>query len=324
MRRARIAVVVPTFRRPDLLQRCLSALREQDLEKDAYEIVVADDGPDEATARVVSIVAGRTGGPAIHYVSVTGTQGPAGARNRGWRFADAPLVGFTDDDTIPDRGWLRAGIEALESGADAAVGRTVVPIPPQPTDYQRGIAGLQAAEFITANCFVTRRALEAVGGFDERYERAWREDSDLQFALMERGYHIVSAPEAIVTHPARPAPWGISMRQQRQVMYDALLYRKYPRYYRQRIRPVPPLGYYAIVAALVSFVAGLFMQQVGLALAGFAVWLALTAAFCYQRLRGASLSWRHVLEMVVTSALIPPLALFWRVVGSVRYRVAFC
>jgi len=31
-----------------------------------------------------------------------------------------------------------------------------------------------------------------------------------------------------------------------------------------------------------------------------------------------------VLEMVVTSALIPPLALFWRVVGSVRYRVAFC
>jgi len=28
----------------------------------------------------------------------------------------------------------------------------------------------------------------------------------------------------------------------------------------------------------------------------------------------------HVAEMLLTSALIPPLAVFWRVVGCVRYR----
>ncbi|MFA9441921.1 glycosyltransferase family 2 protein [Uliginosibacterium sp. sgz301328] len=318
-----IAVVVPTYRRPQLLHRCLVALCAQNVDKDLYEIIVADDGPDDGTALIVSAIANQPGGPGIRYVPVVDTQGPAGARNRGWRSAHTPLIAFTDDDTIPDCGWLRAGLEALASGADAAVGRTVVPTPDPPTDYERDIAGLQKAEFITANCFVTRRALEAVGGFDERYQLAWREDSDLQFALMESGHRIVAAPEATITHPVRPAPWGVSVRLQRKVMYDALLYRKYPRQYRQRIRPVPPLDYYAIVVALLAMPVGLFIGRIGMTYAGLAIWLVLTAAFCQRRLKGASRSWSHVAEMVVTSTLIPPLALFWRAVGGLRYRVMF-
>lgn len=318
-----ITVVVPTFRRPQLLQRCLVALCAQDMDPEDYEIIVADDGPDTATARTVATMSAQPGCPPIRYLPVLGTQGPAGARNRGWRSSRTRLIAFTDDDTIPQPDWLRAGLEALRRGADAAVGRTVVPTSEPPTDYERGVAGLERAEFITANCFVSRRALEHVGGFDERYERAWREDSDLQFALLEHGYRIAPAPDAIVIHPVRPARWGVSMAQQRQVMYDALLYRKYPRHYRERIRPLPPLDYYAIAIAILATVLGLLIGHIAVAIAGLVAWLALTAAFCRRRLRGASHSWRHVLEMMLTSALIPPLALFWRAVGSIRYRVAF-
>lgn len=323
MSRPRISVVVPTFRRPRLLQRCLLALCAQDLDPDDYEIIVADDGPSPETARTVDAMGAQPGCPRMRCLPVLQTQGPAGARNLGWRSAEAPLIAFTDDDTIPHPGWLRAGLEALEAGADAAVGRTIVPAPEPPTDYERGVAGLERAEFITANCFARRRALERVGGFDERYERAWREDSDLQFALMEHGCRIVAAPAAIVVHPVRPARWGVSLGQQRQVMYDALLYRKYPRHYRQRIRPRPPLDYYAAVLALGLVVAGLVAGRPALALGGLVVWVVLTLALCRRRLRGASRSMRHVLEMLVTSALIPPLALFWRMVGSIRYRVVF-
>jgi hypothetical protein len=53
------------------------------------------------------------------------------------------------------------------------------------------------------------------------------------------------------------------------------------------------------------------------------VWALLTARFFVQRMRGASKHPRHVLEMLVTSALIPPLAVFWRFAGALRYRVAF-
>lgn len=323
MSRPRISVVVPTFRRPELLRRCLVALCTQDLDPGDYEIVVADDGPSPETARAVADLDGLPGSPRVRCLPVRHTQGPAGARNVGWRAATAPLIAFTDDDTIPDPGWLPTGLEALDSGADAAVGRTIVPAPQPPTDYERGVAGLERAEFITANCFVSRRALERVGGFDERYERAWREDSDLQFALMDHGIVIASAPAAIVVHPIRPAPWGVSLSQQRQVMYDALLYRKYPGHYRRRIRAAPPIDYYVAVIAFAAGVAALFGGRPWIAAAGFATWTVLTLALFHRRLRGASRAPRHVLEMLVTSAFIPPLALYWRAVGSARYRVLF-
>jgi hypothetical protein len=48
-----------------------------------------------------------------------------------------------------------------------------------------------------------------------------------------------------------------------------------------------------------------------------------TAKFFFERLRGASKRASHVVEMLVTSVLIPPLAVFWRLAGALRYRVAF-
>src|SRR5690606_20874831 len=112
----KVSVVVPTYRRPDLLERCLSALLAQDLPPDAYEIIVADDGPSSDTAELVSRMT-RVQGPALLYVPVTATQGPAGARNAGWHTARADLIAFTDDDTQPDPGWLSAGLRAFEHAA---------------------------------------------------------------------------------------------------------------------------------------------------------------------------------------------------------------
>ncbi len=59
------------------------------------------------------------------------------------------------------------------------------------------------------------------------------------------------------------------------------------------------------------------------AVAVFGIWLWLTLRFCLRRLKPAVKTPRHVLEMIVTSILIPPLAVFWRLVGAVRFRVGF-
>src|SRR5690606_28767157 len=140
--------------------------------------------------------------------AVHATQGPAGARNVGWRTAAAPIIAFTDDDTVPEPGWLQGGLEAMASGADAATGRVIMPLPERPSDYERDAARLEGAEFVTANCFVRKAALEAIGGFDERFTSAWREDSDLHFSLLEQGRSIVPAPAAVIVHPLRPARFG--------------------------------------------------------------------------------------------------------------------
>jgi len=283
-----VSVVVPTCGRPQLLRRCLAALAAQTLPAGAFEILVVDDS---ATRR-----------------------GPAAARNRGWRQARAPIVAFTDDDTEPDRRWLEEGLKPFLAGVDAVTGRIVMPVGATPTDYERDAQGLERAEFVTANCFVRKDVLRRLGGFDERFRLPWREDSDLHFRLLAAGCRIERAADALVVHPVRPAPWGVSLRQQKKVMFDALLYRKHRRLYRERIRATPRWDYYAITACLVAGpVLPVFLLP----------WAALTLRFLFQRLRGNSRSPSHVLEMLVTSIAIPPLAVFWRLVGAVRFRVAF-
>jgi GT2 family glycosyltransferase len=316
------SVVVPTYKRPELLDRCLAALSAQDVGTSQTEIIVADDAGDESTRRQVAAWANRSAIP-IRYVSVGPAHGPAAARNAGWRAAHGWLIAFTDDDCIPSPGWLACGIAAIAAGAEAATGRVIVPLSERPTDYERDVSGLERAEFVTANCFVRRDALESVGGFDERYATAWREDSDLQFALLERGCRIVRVFDAAVVHPIRPGGWGVSLRQQRKSLFNALLYKKFPERYRRQIGPAPPWDYYATVAALVAFSVGWTGGDRAVAEAGAAVWALLTVRFFVRRSRGNSRRLSHVLEMAVTSALIPPLSVFWRLYGAVKFRVFF-
>lgn len=53
------------------------------------------------------------------------------------------------------------------------------------------------------------------------------------------------------------------------------------------------------------------------------MWLVMTARFCAQRLTRTVHTLSHVAEMIITSALIPPLAGFWRLRGALRFRVWF-
>ena len=316
--RPRVSVVVPTCGRPALLTRCLEALAAQTLPQADYEIIVVSDGPDGRT-RAATVSSRR----AVRHLVLPRRSGPAAARNAGWRAAFAPIVAFTDDDTVPDPEWLAAGLDALDDRCDAVAGRIVMPLPRLPTDYERDAARLADAEFVTANCFVKRQMLEAVGGFDERFKLAWREDSDLHFGLLAHGAVICRAPRAVVVHPVRPAPWGVSLAQQRKVLFDALLYKKHRRLYRERIRPAPRLDYYAVVAALLASAAALALGLTAVGVGAAVLWLALTLRFTARRLEGTHRDWRRIGEMLATSAAIPLLAVFWRVVGAVRYRVVF-
>jgi hypothetical protein len=145
----------------------------------------------------------------------------------------------------------------------------------------------------------------------------------LHFALRHAGERLVHAPGAVVVHPIRPARWGVSLGQQRKSQFNALLYKKHPTLYRERIQAAPPWRYYAIIGALLAILVALAAGQPGLGLCFAVIWAALTARFSAERLHRTSRAPRHVAEMVVTSALIPPLAIFWRLYGAVKYRVWF-
>jgi glycosyltransferase involved in cell wall biosynthesis len=317
------SVVVPTYRRPELLGRCLAALDRQTIDAASIEIIVADDAASEETREQVARWQ-RASTVSLRYLAVAGRHGPAAARNAGWHAASGEIIAFTDDDTEPDSHWIARGVDGMRRAKlDAAWGRVVVPLPPRPTDYERDAAGLERAGFVTANCFVRRAALEAVGGFDDSFAMAWREDSDLFFRLLRADCRIDKIDDAVVVHPLRPASWGVSLRQQRKAAYDALLYKKDRTLYARFVRPGRPSLYYAIVVALAVMISAGLTHHTSAALLAGVAWLILTATFAARRLRGTSRAPTHVAEMLVTSAIIPPLSLFWRAVGGVRHRVAF-
>src|SRR5205823_1155210 len=90
-----------------------------------------------------------------------------------------------------------------------------VPLPRDrpPTDWERNVHGLERARWATADIAYRRSALERVGGFDERFRRAYREDADLALRVRRAGGTIVRGART-VTHPVRPADRWVSVRLQ--------------------------------------------------------------------------------------------------------------
>ena len=319
----KISVIVPTYKRSELLIRCLNALLNQSIGKGTYEIIVVSDGPDPITAEAIEMWTGFIH-PKVSYYGLPERRGPAAARNYGWMKATGELVAFTDDDCIPDKDWLASLVAAYHDEDELVIsGQVIVPLPETPTDFELNTSHLETAEFITANCACTKKALLETGGFDERFEQAWREDSDLHFKIIQHDIPVKKVINAVVVHPVRKAPWGISIKEQRKGMYNALLYKKFPELYKSRIKSKAPLNYYAMIFAFLTGCTLLLMKSEFLALISFSVWLILLVLFISRRLASTSHSPEHVAEMIVTSIFIPFLSVYWQFYGGLKYRVLF-
>lgn len=319
-----ISVVVPTYRRPSLLTNCVGALLRQTFPHSDFEVVIVSDGPDPETAEAVGSLSGSTDVD-VQLLQLEKNKGPAAARNAGWQRATGSLIAFTDDDTIPDSGWLENLWKNFSSNDQvvAFTGKIIVPVSEPPTDYELNIKHLETAEFVTANCACSRGALRATGGFDESFTMAWREDSDLHFKLIRASIPIIRVGQAVVVHPVRKAKWGVSIKEQKKSMFNALLYKKYPELYRHKIQRTPPWLYYAIITAAILMFAGVMASISWLVITAALCWLGLTAYFIWKRLARTSRSASHISEMVCTSLVIPFLSVYWRCYGAAKFRVPF-
>ena len=117
-----VAVVIPTLRRPDSLERALRSVFAQDqaLERVAA-VVVADNDPDGSAAALVDRLRAE-GSVALIYAHAP-VPGVATARNVGLLATHAPLIAFLDDDEAASPGWLAALLEAqVQTGADVVFG----------------------------------------------------------------------------------------------------------------------------------------------------------------------------------------------------------
>ncbi|MFL6165464.1 MAG: glycosyltransferase family 2 protein, partial [Ornithinibacter sp.] len=231
----RTTVVIPTVGRPSLVA-LLDALAGGTRPVDCAVLVV-DDRPrpaDDLAARLEYL---RPWLPGLRVLR-SGGGGPARARNLGWRHARTEWVSFLDDDVLPDADWYDALLRDLGvacPGVAGSQGAVRVPMPHgrRPTDWERTTSGLATATWITADLSYRRAALAAVGGFDERFPRAYREDADLGLRVTGTQGDIVHGVRR-VTHPVRPADDWVSVRQQAGNADDFLMSRLHGPDWRER------------------------------------------------------------------------------------------
>jgi glycosyltransferase involved in cell wall biosynthesis len=201
-----VSVVLATHDRPMRLARQLEALRAQSVPPDRYEIVVVDDASGPETRTLLEREQARDGAP-LTVIHREESQGPAAARNEGWRAARAPLIAFTDDDCQAPAGWLEAGLSTARENPGAFVQGPTEPIP---GEYEASYGPFShtmlvtkcGPGFETCNIFYPRQLLERLGGFDSSsYSGPGGEDTDLGWkAIEEAGVQPVWAPEAFMYH----------------------------------------------------------------------------------------------------------------------------
>jgi glycosyltransferase involved in cell wall biosynthesis len=225
-----VSVIVPTFRRPQLLRRALEALEAQTLwEWSSGEIVVVDNCPGKSAQQTVAALP--SGRVPVHYVAEP-RPGISHARNKGLEVARGRMIAFVDDDNLITETSLSALRTALEeTGCSAAFGRIVglpdTACPPECLyfigPYSRELGEVRRditdeRAYLGACLSLFRRPVLAERSmpFDPALGLIGGEDSALLQELAEEGHRFVFEPAAVGFELVPPARLNRGSMQRRR------------------------------------------------------------------------------------------------------------
>lgn len=233
------SVVIPTYNRKPILQKCLSALERQQLADGSqvvgYEVVVVDDGSTDGTLAWLEERSSEF--PHVRVFSQD-HQGPSAARNLGVERSLGDTIIFIDSDLVVTEHFLQAHADGLTQGQLAqksdrlfTYGRVVNTCNfDDPTAEPYKLTDFSAAYFATGNVAIARHWLEQAGLFDTRF-LPW-EDLELGVRLKQLGLKLIKCPAAVGYHWHPPfaleqIPNLIEKEIQRGHM-GVLFYQKHP------------------------------------------------------------------------------------------------
>lgn len=227
-----VAVVIPTFNRPDRVRDCLEHLATQEVRPN--RVVVVDSSADARTETIVR------GFPGVLYVrNPMGRGRTPESRQIGYSLTTEDVIAFLDDDANARPTWLRElvarydqpeiggvggsalnGIEGERSDGADQIGRLLPD--GRLTGYFAADPGrdLDVDHLLGANMSFRRSAIEAVGGIHGDYPgTCMREESDLALRVREAGFRLVYTPAAVVDH--LPGEYAKGRRFDRRYVYYA-------------------------------------------------------------------------------------------------------
>jgi glycosyltransferase involved in cell wall biosynthesis len=216
-----VSVILATRNRADLLEQTLRHLARHELGSIACEVIVADNGSADRTPEVLRAAAGT-----LNLVSVTESKpGKNRALNRALPLARGRLLVFTDDDIVPEPGWIAELVAAAERWPDDAIfGGRILPIFPPGTPAwleRHWFVGAAYAKYDLAQGegptkqlpfgpnFMVRASVmsgvqyeEEIGPRGEDYVSG--SETELLLRLTRPGRRVIYVPRATVGHVVRP------------------------------------------------------------------------------------------------------------------------
>ncbi len=234
-----VSVVIPTYNRRPILEKCLLALEEQSIDSsiEGFEVIVVDDGSTDGTPSWLKHKASIF--PHVRLVEQD-HGGPAQARNRGVENSRGEVIIFIDSDLVVTRSFLISHIKVLQRTWSRRGDRycftygVVINTAnfDNPTSELYKLQDTSWAYFATGNVAIDKKILELSGLFDTGFYLYGWEDLELGERLRQMGVRLVKCPQAIGYHWHPPfsleqIPSLIRIERERAKM-GLVFYRKHP------------------------------------------------------------------------------------------------
>ncbi len=250
-----VSAVIVNWNSGPLLQRCVLSLQKH---APQCRIIIVDNASTDDSLKTAA-----ASSPGITFICNETNRGFAAACNQGWRITEDAHILFLNPDTECFAGSIEAMEQSLISDETVwAVGGCLVGTDGQPQhdfnvrgfptigsvfsdmffiDELRSVfrnkrtaeateqnEAMDVEQPAAASLMSTRKALDAIGGFDESFYPAWFEDVDMCFRIRQKGGRIQYQPRARFLHQG-----GYSLARMSGQDFLTYFYRNLIRYFRK-------------------------------------------------------------------------------------------
>jgi len=305
-----VSVVIAVYNRKDLMKRTLDAMLKVGYKN--YEIIVADGDSTDGTKEML-----------FQYTKkykrlkpiVVKEPGRTIARNKAIKKSRGEIIIFVDSDCIVEKNWMKEIVKPFEDpDVGVVIGRTIAD-KKGPFWYHMENNDL---EFVGHNTAMRASIVKKLGGFNTKFRTA-REDGDLAWRVLEKGYKAVYCKTAKMIHVSRRIAPAERVKNQKHYVFDALLKREHPALYKKYfIRYLFSAAIEnAIIGVLYVLATAYFLFTN--ALIGLVMVLAYLAATLYKT-AGSDGTIKERIEFLLFIWLLPFSRLFYYILGFVKFR----
>jgi len=233
-----VSIVIPTYNRKPILEKCLIALENQELNTNVsnYEIIVVDDGSTDGTSSWIN----KNKADFPHVVLFQQDHGgPALGRNLGVIKSKYEIIIFIDSDLIVLDNFISCHVDKLlyfwrKNDKKCFTYGSVVNTSnfKNPQREKHKIIDTSFAYFATGNVAISKDLILSVGLFDPSFSLYGWEDLELGERLKKIGTKLIKCPNAVGFHWHPPFTCeqieSLIVQEKERAKMALVFYKKHP------------------------------------------------------------------------------------------------